>query len=44
VADWGALSLLGAFVVGIVFGVIIALRILKLVWESARNHHRRRED
>jgi hypothetical protein len=41
VADWGALSLVGAFVVGIVFGVVLALRVLKLVWESARNHRRR---
>ena len=42
--DWGALSLAGAFVVGIVFGVVVALRTLKMLWNHLRIEHRRDRD
>ena len=42
--DWGALTLAGAFVVGIVFGVLVALRVLKMLWGNMRVERRRDRD
>lgn len=43
VVDWGAVTLLGAFVVGATFGTVLTLRLAKILAQFFADQLRRRE-
>ena len=43
VVDWGAIGLVGAFVVGATFGVVLTLRLAKILAQFFADQLRRRD-